>query len=102
MGTHFVGDVRTPAVDVVTWFLLVVAMIAVLIRLGTKLWIFRQLHKDDYIMILSAVRSNTDCLFTGSHSLEETGADNVFLCRSLISAKSFVYRLPVSTAMVDI
>ena len=37
MGTRFEGDVRTPAVDVVTWFLLVVAMIAVLIRLGTKM-----------------------------------------------------------------
>lgn len=64
MGTRFVGDMRTPAVDVVTWFLLVVAMIAVLIRLGTKLWIFRKLHKDDYIMILSAVRSRDNSLFT--------------------------------------
>lgn len=64
MGTRFVGDVRTPAVDVVAWFLLVVVMIAVLIRLGTKIWIFRKLHKDDYIMILSAVCSRNSTFFT--------------------------------------
>ncbi|EEA21935.1 hypothetical protein TMatcc_008638 [Talaromyces marneffei ATCC 18224] len=55
MGTRFLGDLRTPVVDVMTWFLLVVVIIAVLIRLGTKIWIFRKLHKDDYIMILSAI-----------------------------------------------
>ncbi|EED16411.1 conserved hypothetical protein [Talaromyces stipitatus ATCC 10500] len=53
--SRFTGDVHTSPIMVVSWFLLVVAMIAVFIRLGTKTWIFRKFHKDDYIIIASAI-----------------------------------------------
>jgi hypothetical protein len=54
MGRYVKGS-RTAAVDVLTWFLLVTAILSVLIRLGTKCWIFRKLTRDDYLSILSLV-----------------------------------------------
>ncbi|RMJ29053.1 hypothetical protein PHISP_00133 [Aspergillus sp. HF37] len=54
MGRYVKGS-RTAAVDVLTWFLLVAAILSVLIRLGTKCWIFRKLTRDDYLSILSLV-----------------------------------------------
>lgn len=54
MGRYVKGS-RTAAVDVLTWFLLVCSILSVLIRIGTKLWIFRRLTHDDYLGILSLV-----------------------------------------------
>lgn len=53
--TRFTGDTWLPAINVICWFLLVVAMLGILTRIGTKLWIYRKLTKDDYVIILSTV-----------------------------------------------
>ncbi|KAE8163871.1 hypothetical protein BDV40DRAFT_287404 [Aspergillus tamarii] len=50
---HFSPDSWTPAVNVLTWFLLVTAILSVITRLGTKYWIFRKLTEDDYFSITS-------------------------------------------------
>ncbi|KAE8378066.1 hypothetical protein BDV26DRAFT_304605 [Aspergillus bertholletiae] len=42
-----------PAVNVLTWFLMVTAILGVLARLGTKYWIFRRWTTDDYLSIVS-------------------------------------------------
>lgn len=55
--TLFPGEGRTPEIATASWFLLVITVLAVSIRLWTKIWMFRKLHKDDYIILLSAVRS---------------------------------------------
>lgn len=48
---HELRDTWTPAVNVLTWFMLVVSILSVLIRLSTKLWIFRKLTVDDVLSI---------------------------------------------------
>ncbi|OKL56626.1 hypothetical protein UA08_08216 [Talaromyces atroroseus] len=53
--SRFTGDTETPAINVLSWFLLVISILGVLTRLGTKLWIFRKFTNDDYMIILSAV-----------------------------------------------
>ncbi|KAB8248158.1 hypothetical protein BDV35DRAFT_174795 [Aspergillus flavus] len=44
-----------PAVNVLTWFLMVTAILSVFARLGTKYWIFRRWTTDDYLSIASMV-----------------------------------------------
>ncbi|KAL4938963.1 hypothetical protein BDV06DRAFT_214690 [Aspergillus oleicola] len=51
MGRFANIDTRDPAVNVTTWFLIVVAALSVLIRLGTKCWVFRKLTSDDFLII---------------------------------------------------
>ncbi|RLM00065.1 hypothetical protein CFD26_104149 [Aspergillus turcosus] len=51
MGRFANSDTRDPAVNVTNWFLVVVAALSVLIRLGTKPWIFHRLTSDDYLII---------------------------------------------------
>lgn len=41
----------TPGINVLTWFMLVTAILSVLTRLGTKYWIFRKLTVDDVLSI---------------------------------------------------
>ncbi|KAE8142343.1 hypothetical protein BDV38DRAFT_295134 [Aspergillus pseudotamarii] len=48
-------DTWKPAVNVLTWFLMVTAILGVLARLGTKYWIFRRWTADDYLSIVSMV-----------------------------------------------
>jgi hypothetical protein len=57
--TRFTGDTETPAINVLCWFLLIIAVLGVLTRLGTKIWIFRKFTVDDYMIILSAVSFQT-------------------------------------------
>ncbi|PKY03464.1 hypothetical protein P168DRAFT_318925 [Aspergillus campestris IBT 28561] len=45
----------TPAVNVVTWFLLATAILSVLTRLGTKYWIFRKWTVDDGLALGSLI-----------------------------------------------
>ena len=52
---RFSPDSWTPAVNVLTWYLLVTAVLSVLTRLGTKWWIFRKLTTDDYWSVASLV-----------------------------------------------
>lgn len=53
-------DTWTPAVNVVTWFLLTTAILSVLTRLGTKYWIFRKWTVDDGLALGSLVRTLRD------------------------------------------
>lgn len=53
MGRFANSDTRDPAVNVTNWFLIVVVVLSVLIRLGTKYWIFHKLTSDDYLIIAS-------------------------------------------------
>jgi prepilin signal peptidase PulO-like enzyme (type II secretory pathway) len=53
--SQFSPDSWTPAVNVLTWFLLVTAILSVITRLGTKYWIFRKFTEDDYLSIVSLV-----------------------------------------------
>lgn len=48
-------DTWTPAVNVLTWFMLVVSILSVLTRLATKYWIFRKLTVDDLLSIAAMV-----------------------------------------------
>ncbi len=43
----------TPAINVLTWFMLVTSILSVFTRLGTKYWIFRKLTVDDVLSIAS-------------------------------------------------
>ncbi|KAL4786036.1 hypothetical protein BJX76DRAFT_139834 [Aspergillus varians] len=51
MGRFANIDTLDPAVNVTNWFLVVVAALSVIIRLGTKFWIFHRLTSDDYLII---------------------------------------------------
>lgn len=55
MGTRFKGDTKDPVVNITTWCLLVVMILSVLSRLGTKIRLFRQLIVDDFLIITSLV-----------------------------------------------
>ncbi|KAF7157287.1 hypothetical protein CNMCM5623_001410 [Aspergillus felis] len=57
MGRFANTDTWDPAVNVTNWFLVVVAGLSVLIRLGTKCWIFHRLTSDDYLIIASLALS---------------------------------------------
>ena len=48
-------DNLTPVINIVTWFLLVLATLSVLTKLATKYLIIRKLTYDDYLIILSLV-----------------------------------------------
>ncbi|CAG7954434.1 unnamed protein product [Penicillium olsonii] len=54
MGTRFTGDSKDPEVNVTAWCLLVVVVLAVFARLGTKYHIFKRLTSDDFLVIVSA------------------------------------------------
>ncbi|KAJ5279373.1 hypothetical protein N7478_004745 [Penicillium angulare] len=45
----------TPAINVLTWYMLVTSILSVLTRIGTKYWIFRKLTIDDVLSIGSMV-----------------------------------------------
>lgn len=53
--TRYSPDSRTPPVLVLNYYLLVISILAVLIRLGTKLWKLRAIFRDDYYIIVSLV-----------------------------------------------
>ncbi|KAH8703269.1 hypothetical protein BGW36DRAFT_369075 [Talaromyces proteolyticus] len=53
--SRFTGDTWTPAINVICWFFLVVAILGILTRLGTKAWIYRKFTRDDYVIILSII-----------------------------------------------
>lgn len=57
MGRFANIDTRDPDVFVTTWFLVVVAVLSVLIRVATKCRVFRQLTSDDYLIIAALVRT---------------------------------------------
>lgn len=58
MGTRFTGDSKDPEVNVTTWCLLVVVILAVFARLGTKYHIFHRFTSDDVLVIFSSVCLN--------------------------------------------
>ncbi|CAG7931922.1 unnamed protein product [Penicillium olsonii] len=55
MGTRFTGDSKDPEVNVTAWCLLVVVVLAVFARLGTKYHIFKRWTSDDFLVIVSSV-----------------------------------------------
>lgn len=55
MGTQYTNDSRGRKVNVTTWCLLVVAILAGLARLGPKYQVFHRLAIDDYFIIGSLV-----------------------------------------------
>ncbi|KAJ5544445.1 hypothetical protein N7513_004700 [Penicillium frequentans] len=55
MATRFTEDTKDPAVNVTTWCLLVVMILSVLSRLGTKVRLFRRLIADDLLIITSLI-----------------------------------------------
>ncbi|KAJ5599347.1 hypothetical protein VI817_000511 [Penicillium citrinum] len=55
MGTRFKTESKDPAVNVTTWVLLVVVILSVSARLGTKFNLFRKLTVDDWLMVGSLV-----------------------------------------------
>lgn len=67
--SRFTGDTWLPAINIICWFLLVVAILAILTRIGTKFWIYRKLTKDDYVIILSTVSSPRATAFQCYHSV---------------------------------
>ncbi|KAB8238769.1 uncharacterized protein BDW43DRAFT_296206 [Aspergillus alliaceus] len=56
-------DTWKPAVNVLTWFLMVTAILGVFARLGTKYWIFRRWTTDDYLSIVSMSQYAATILF---------------------------------------
>lgn len=55
MGTRFKTESKDPAVNVTTWFLLVVVILSVAARLGTKFNLFHKLTVDDLLIVASLV-----------------------------------------------
>jgi hypothetical protein len=53
--TRFTGDSWAPAINVTCWYFMVVSILALITRLGTKLWIYRKLTRDDYLIIAAVV-----------------------------------------------
>ncbi|KAB8262937.1 hypothetical protein BDV32DRAFT_119767 [Aspergillus pseudonomiae] len=80
-------DTWKPAVNVLTWFLMVTAILGVFARLGTKYWIFRRWTTDDYLsivsMVICAAQSLAVSLATANgygdryDTLTETNIDNI-------------------------
>ncbi|KAJ5185791.1 hypothetical protein N7491_006338 [Penicillium cf. griseofulvum] len=62
MGTRFKGDTKDPAVNVCTWFLLVVSIFSVSARLGTKVRLFKRLTTDDFLIVAALVFSIGQCI----------------------------------------
>ena len=48
-------DNLTPVINIITWFLLVLATLSVLTKLATKYLLIHKLTSDDYLIILSLV-----------------------------------------------
>jgi hypothetical protein len=59
--TRFKDNTWTPAINVTCWFLMVVAILGIIVRLGTKAWIYRKFTPDDYVIILSIVSNGKFC-----------------------------------------
>lgn len=55
MGTRFKTESKDPAVNVTTWVLLVVVILSVSARLGTKFNLFHKLTIDDLLIVASLV-----------------------------------------------
>lgn len=55
--TRFPSDSRGPAVDIVTWYCMVVSVLTVLTRIATKMAIYRTLTIDDGFILAALVLS---------------------------------------------
>ncbi|KAJ5587743.1 uncharacterized protein N7459_003508 [Penicillium hispanicum] len=62
MGTRFHTDTRDPAVNVTNFVLLVVILLGVLVRLGTKFRLFKRFTPDDYCIVSSLVFCVVQCI----------------------------------------
>ncbi|KAE8148356.1 hypothetical protein BDV25DRAFT_131303 [Aspergillus avenaceus] len=50
-----VEDRQVPILNVTNWFFLVVAILSVITRIGTKLWMFHRFTSDDHLIVLSLI-----------------------------------------------
>ena len=56
--SKFEPDSWQPMVSILTWLLMITAILVVFARLGTKYWIIRRWTADDYLCIVSMVSSS--------------------------------------------
>ena len=52
-------DNTTPLIEIVTWFCLVVSILTVISRLGTKHYVLHRFNLDDYSIFISLVYLQT-------------------------------------------
>lgn len=84
MGRFANDESRSPLLNVVNWFLLVVVVLSVLTRLGIERWMFHRFTIDDYLIFLSMVGGDsTYAVHIDSHAY--TTADLRARNRSFVS-----------------
>ncbi|KAJ5145934.1 uncharacterized protein N7515_000498 [Penicillium bovifimosum] len=84
----------TPAINVLTLFMLVTCILSVFTRLGTKYWIFRKLTVDDFLIIAALLtcvgQSTAVCVATdgglGQHFLPLAASDVEKMMKSQYAA----------------
>ncbi|KAJ5709588.1 hypothetical protein N7493_009879 [Penicillium malachiteum] len=62
MGDRFHGDSLGPTVNMVSWFLMVVNILAVCARIGAKFRLFHKMKADDFIILASMLFSIIECI----------------------------------------
>ncbi|KAJ5291447.1 hypothetical protein N7478_000698 [Penicillium angulare] len=94
MGTRFKGDTKDPAINVTAWCLLVVMILSVCTRLGTKYRLIHGLDIDDFLIVTSLSLAAGQTIVVslavgsgyGSHSGEISSLEAVRVMKSLYAA----------------
>ncbi|KAJ5291396.1 hypothetical protein N7478_000647 [Penicillium angulare] len=94
MGTRFTNDTKDPAINVTAWCLLVVMILSVSTRLGTKYRLFHKLDIDDLLIVAALFLAVGQTLVVslavgsgyGSHFEEISSPDAVRVMKSLYAA----------------
>ncbi|KAJ5291474.1 hypothetical protein N7478_000725 [Penicillium angulare] len=94
MGTRFTGDTKDPAINVTAWCFLIVMILSVCTRLGTKYRLFHGLDIDDFLIVTSLSLATSQTIVVslavgsgyGSHSGEISSLEAVRVMKSLYAA----------------
>ncbi|KAJ5273137.1 hypothetical protein N7478_008262 [Penicillium angulare] len=91
MGYRFKNDSIGPTVNVISWFLMVVNILAVLARIGAKFRLFHKVKSDDLIIIVSMLFSIVQLICVsvavgsgyGNHSDKISDAEAVIVMKGI-------------------
>ncbi|KAJ5087535.1 hypothetical protein N7456_011151 [Penicillium angulare] len=91
MGYRFRNDSIGPTINVISWFLMVVNILAVFARVGAKFRLFHKVKSDDFIIIVSMLFSIVQCICVsmavgsgyGNHSDKISGSESVIVMENL-------------------
>ena len=108
--TYNQHDLRSPLLLIPPAVCIAIASLAVLLRLITKLWIFKQMHRDDYAIVLSWAALLVYCSFSisihnaalGPHGMDTIRSSALFQILEFMNVSAIVYCMALGSAKLSL